>query len=105
MKEFGCVRLRVTGSGNLKMKFQSLDNVKSSSLAPIIMTTPAEREPFKIANFKSQRAFLKLETTELNEIFRINRVVVFVKPLWSQYYGGWFFWAYILAEYFFNSYA
>ncbi len=85
---FGGVRLRVTGAGNLKMTFQSLDAVKSQPLAVIAMTTPAEREPFKLANFKSQRAFLKLETTELDEIFRINRVVVFVKPIWSQYYGG-----------------
>ncbi len=85
---FGAVRLRITGAGNLDMQFQSLDTVKTQTLAPLPMSSVTDREPVKLANFKSQRAMLKISTDEINEIFRINRIILFVKPLWSQYFNG-----------------
>jgi hypothetical protein len=84
---FAGVRLRVTGSGNLRMTFFSLDDVDSSTLAPIAMQTSTGREPTRLANFISQRGMLQIQTTAINETMRINRIILFAKPIWSQYPG------------------
>lgn len=84
---FGAIRLRIVGSGNIIPTFYSLDDVESQALVPIAMNATTAREPTRLANFKSQKAYLKLETTEIDEVFNLNRVVVFVKALYSQYPG------------------
>jgi hypothetical protein len=85
---FGAVKYRVTGSGNLVSTFQSLDTVQTTQLATIAMQATPGREPTILTNFISQRAFLRVETMNLNETFRINRIVVYAKPLWTQFYGS-----------------
>ena len=85
---FGAVRLRVNGAGILRPSLLSLDYVRSQTLATITMQETTDREPRVLANFKQQRAFLKLETTAINEVFRINRIVIFVKPIWTDYPNG-----------------
>ncbi len=84
---FAGVRLRVTGSGNLDLTFQSLDMMDTQVLAPIVMSLTNAREPTRLANFISQRGALKISTNAINESFRINRVIIFAKPIWSQYPG------------------
>jgi hypothetical protein len=84
---FGAVRLRVTGVGNLDMEFLSLDSVDTQTLAPLAMQTTTGREPVRLANFISQRGMLKLSTNAISESFRINRIILFVKPIWSEYPG------------------
>jgi hypothetical protein len=83
---FGGVRIRVTGVGSLKLNLESLDGVQSLDLVP--MTIASGREKFRLSNFVSQRAFLTIETTELDEVFEINRVIVFVKPIYTDYPNG-----------------
>jgi len=82
---FGGIRLRVTGRGNLKATFYSLDNVDSQALAVIPMSLATAIEPFRLANFITQRAFLRLETTELDETFKFNRIIVYAKPLYTSH--------------------
>ena len=84
---FGAVRLRVTGSGNLDLQFRSLDDIDTQTLAPIVMSATTAREPVRLANFISQRGMLKISTDVINETFRINRIILFVKPIWSEYPG------------------
>lgn len=84
---YGGVRLRVNGTGYLVPTWSSLDNEKSQQLTPFAMKATTGIEPFKLSNFITQRAFLRLETIAINETFRINRVVVFVKPIYGQYFG------------------
>jgi hypothetical protein len=84
---YGAVRLRVTGSGNLRMTFLSLDEDTSSVLSPIVLQATTGREPLRLANFISQRGMLEISTTAINEKFRINRVIIFEKPLWTEYPG------------------
>ena len=84
---FAGVRLRVTGSGNLDLQFLSLDSVDTQTLAAISMSSTNAREPTRLANFISQRGQLKISTNVINETFKINRVILFVKPIWSQYPG------------------
>ena len=84
---YGAVRLRVNGSGNLRFTFQSLDNQKSQVLVPIVMQPLTDREPTRLANFTTQRAFLRVETTAINEIFKINRIIVFARPIYTSFPG------------------
>ena len=78
-------RLRVTGVGNLLAQFTSIDSEFTQSLVSIPLATVTAREPFRLANFNQQRALLRLGTSEINEYFRINRIVIFAKKLWSDY--------------------
>jgi hypothetical protein len=84
---YGAIRIRVVGSGNLIPTFQSRDQVITSTQQPFVMQATNPIEPLKLTNFTSQGAFLRVETLNLNETFRINRIVVFVKPIWGQTYG------------------
>lgn len=79
--------MRVTGSGNLRMTFFSLDDEHSNVLAPIAMQATTGREPTRLANFISQRGMLEIKVTAIDEKFTINRIVIFEKPMWSQYPG------------------
>lgn len=85
---FGGIRIRVNGSGNLIPSFYSLDNVQLQVLAPIAMQSVTPIQPFRLANFVSQRVFLRLETTQINDIFKINRIIIFAKAIYSQYPNG-----------------
>lgn len=82
---FGGVRIRVNGSGNLRLRFLSLDNVQTQTLVPLTMATLPGRQPTRLANFVSQRGMLEVSTTAIDEVFRINKIILFSKPLWSEY--------------------
>lgn len=82
---FGAVKLRVNGTGSLQMKFIGLDNATEQVLAPITMATLPGRQPQRLSNFIGQRALLEGKTTVINEIFRINKIIIFSKPLWTEY--------------------
>jgi len=84
---YGAVRMRVVGSGSLQMKFQSLDETTEYSILALTMTATTDREPTRLANFKSQRASLELKTTEINEIFKIQKIIVFARAMFSSYPG------------------
>ena len=84
---YGAVRMRVVGTGSLQMKFQSLDETIEYTILPLIMTATTDREPTRLANFKSQRAALELKTTEKDEIFRIQKIIVFARSMYTSYPG------------------
>ena len=80
------VRLRVTGSGNLKIGLEDLDNIQVQALSPIAMQPATRFEPTKLANFQSQRIRFTGVTTELNErIIHIHRIIIFAKPVAVEY--------------------
>lgn len=82
---FGAVRYRVTGSGNLKTFLRSLDNVKNKQLSNTVMAAINDIEPTRWANFTNQRAQIEFKTTEINEVFNISKIIVFVKPVATSY--------------------
>lgn len=81
------IRLRVTGSGSLQPKFYSLDDLRSYTLVPMNMSSTPGRTLDRLANVTEQRAFLELKTTEINEIMRINRIIVWLKPVAAEFPG------------------
>ena len=84
---FNAVRMRIQGTGNLKMSFISQDEVITQDLAPLVMAELTNIQPTRLANFMQQRAIFKLGTTEKDEFFRINRIVLFTKETFSSFPG------------------
>lgn len=79
------VRMRITGSGSLKMQLNSLDDVLSSTLVPFTMAAVTRVEPTRLANFKSQRIQLECRTTDINErILHIHRIIIYSRPVESD---------------------
>lgn len=84
---FGAVRFRIVGAGNLKLRWLSLDEVHESQMADLAMLERTDIEPRVLGNFMTQRAQLEVKTTEINEFFRINRIILFVRPTYVDYPG------------------
>lgn len=84
---FGAARLRVTGSGNLRMTLYSLDEITSYSLLPLVLQELNGREPTRLCNFSSQRAKLRIEVTAINENFSLDKITIYAKPLYTSYPG------------------
>jgi len=84
---FDVIRLRITGSGNFKMTLLSLDSVKSQNLANLVLSSTNSIEPHKLCNFTQQRAFLQGKTTEIDETFKISKIIIFARPVATMYPG------------------
>lgn len=87
INHYGAIRLRVNGSGSLKMRLLSLDEVKTLSLVSFTLASLTNKEPLRLANFNEQRAQLELKTTTIDETFRISNIVIFVKPVATEFPG------------------
>jgi len=89
INHFNGIRLRVLGDGNLQLKIMSLpdqDGIQTEKdlVALNMDTIPRGVEPLKKTNFMSQRAQYELYTTEINEFFTLNRIIIFYKPVFTQ---------------------
>ncbi len=87
IQHFAGVRFRLNGTGNLRPEFHNLDDNPISVLVPIAMQMSPGREPTRLANVVAQRARLKIGTTALNEVFLIDRIVIYAKEQWTSYPG------------------
>lgn len=84
---FNAIRMRVRGVGNLDMELKAFDDDPTAVLTAFTMTETTGKFLIRLCNFKSQRAALEFSTDEIDEIFRINKIVVFAKPLFTEYPG------------------
>ena len=82
---FGAVRLRVTGTGNLQLRLLSLNEVAQRILTPVVMNATTDKYPNVLTNFSKQRAQLEIKTTEIDEVFNIGEVIIYVKPIFASY--------------------
>lgn len=87
INHYGSVRLHATGAGNLRMALYSLDDLKTTTLLPLVLKAKNEIEPTRLSNFTQQKARLEIRTTAINEFFHINNIVVFVRPVAKSYPG------------------
>jgi hypothetical protein len=88
ISHFAAIRIRLNGTGSLKMSVHSLDDVRSKTLVPFTMQTLTRIIPTRIVNFSEQRASFELKTTEIDEVFKINRIIIFTKEMYSSYPGN-----------------
>lgn len=84
---FGGIRLRVTGFGNLIPTWRSLDNIRQRIMNVIPMADQTNIEPFKLGGFVQQRARLRVETAQMDARFYIQKIILFVKGLYTQHSG------------------
>ena len=82
------VKMRIVGSGDLQMRLISLDEEREYVMIPFTMAATTRIEPTRLANFNEQRAMLEGKTTELDEYFKINRIIILAKELWTEYPSG-----------------
>ncbi len=87
INNFNAVRMRLTGSGSLLMSMFSLDDIRNTTLVPFTMSATTNIQPTRLCNFNEQRASLKIQTTAINEHFRINRIIIFSKEIFTSYPG------------------
>lgn len=82
------VRMRVIGSGQLRMTMYSQDDVFSSVLVPFTMQAATNIRPTRLMNFQHQRASLEGKTTASGEWFSINKIVIYAKEVFTDYPDG-----------------
>jgi len=84
---FAAVRMRIQGSGNLDMTMYSQDDVLFQNIAPVVMAAITNIQPTRLMSVVQQRAYLKLSTDVINEYFKINRMIVYTKEVFTSYPG------------------
>jgi len=82
---FGAIRLRLNGSGNLRATLYSYDEVYSKVLVPIVMAQTTNKPQTRLSNFTQPMAKLRIETTAIDETFNISQIIVYTKPVGSQF--------------------
>ena len=85
INHFNGIRVRVTGSGVLRSTIYSMDKIKNKILPTITMSNTSDRVAYKLVNFMSQRCLIRLETTAIDETFKINRITIYSKPTFTMY--------------------
>jgi hypothetical protein len=81
-------RIRVTGAGYLRSNLRSFDNVRNVTLAPLPMAAATNREPVVLSSFQEQGIQLELKVVTIDETFVISKIMIFVKPVASDYPVG-----------------
>lgn len=85
INHYGATRLRVTGSAALKLTLYSLDQVKVHVMKDLNIQPFNNIEPTRLSNFTQQKAQQEIRTTEIDEVFKISKIVIFVKPVAKSY--------------------
>ena len=87
ISHYTAVRMRITGNGVLRMRMHSLDNVFVKDLKNLVIEPTTNREPTRLMNFMQQRAAFSGRVTEIDEYFRINRIILFARPTFTSFPG------------------
>jgi len=82
---FSMVRLRVTGSGNLRLTIMPLDGIANETLNPLAMSSTTSAEKDILTSVRSQYAQIEVKVTSVYEKFTISRLRVLVKPSAGSY--------------------
>lgn len=79
------VRTRVSGGGNLQLSLEDLDKIQTQNLLPLPLQAKTRIEPTVLANMQSQRIRLIGKTTLINENYLIRRIIIYAKPVATEY--------------------
>jgi hypothetical protein len=79
------IRMRVVGVGNLQLSLTDLDDIQTETLVPLPLSLTTRIEPLRLANLQSQRIRLVGQTTVMGEHFKIQRILIFAKPVAQEY--------------------
>ncbi len=89
VSHFAALRIRATGNGSaLEMKVFSLDNVRSKPLVYLPLSTTNHIFQTRLVNFMEQRASFEFKTQNFGEKFRIRRITVYMKEVFTSRPGN-----------------
>lgn len=80
---FTGIRLRLQGSGNFIPSIEDLGG-NSISMRALSMNVETAIEPTRLCNKITQRARIRLKTTEIDEYFIVNRLIIYIKPIYTS---------------------
>ena len=81
------VRVRAIGQGQIFLSVASLDYIKQKTLVPIVLQSVNRKTSDRLVNFVEQRASFTFHTPELNTYFRISRIIVYMKEIYTSHPG------------------
>lgn len=80
------VRLRINGAGNIKTSLFDLGNNNFRSLTSKAMNDNVTGRTITVgSNFKSEAIMVEIRTTEIDEVFTVNRIISYLKPTATSY--------------------
>lgn len=85
ISHFSAVRVRVNGTGFLQLALFSYDDVVSTTMIPLTMATATNIVPTRLTNFQQHRASLEMKTVNIDEEMRVNRIIIFAKPVFTEW--------------------
>jgi hypothetical protein len=85
ISHFSAVRIRVNGAGQLRLALFSLDDVTTITLVPLTMAAFTRIVPTRLCNFQEHRAALEIKTTSIDDKMRINRIIIFSRPVFTEW--------------------
>ena len=78
---FNAVRVRALGSGSLDLSLQTLDDLTIVNIEPITLSNAPGRYFNQLVNLTTQKARVHISTNEIDEVFTIRQIIVYVKPI------------------------
>jgi hypothetical protein len=88
ISHFSSIRMVVTGTGTFKMTVQSMDDIRTKTLVPFVMNSAIRVIPTRLVNFMEQYATFEFKTTNIDEVFKITRIVIFIKEVYTSWPGN-----------------
>lgn len=85
INHFNAVRFRVTGTGVLYSKINSMDNIYEVLLPNLTLQNTTNRFPNLLTNVNQPRAQLELWTDEIDAVFRLGQIIIYSKPISTGY--------------------
>lgn len=82
---FGAVTYRVKGTGNLFSTLRSLQNADNVILNQLVLRQITDRELTVLSNFNKQRAQLDVRTFVFDEVFELNKIIIWTRPTSTSY--------------------
>ena len=88
ISHFAALRMLVTGTGKLAMSIHSLYDIRSKVLVPFNLTNVIRVIPTRLVNFSEQRVTFEFKTTNMDDRFRIMRIIIFAKETDKSHPGN-----------------
>lgn len=79
------VRVLCTGAGILRPTLVSLDDVHTFTCPTFTLAATTNREGTILTNYTDQYGQVELRTTAIDEVFKVSKIIVFVKPTAAEY--------------------
>ena len=85
---FSTIRIRASGVGTMRLAVHALNLTNHKILIPMILESNPRIQPNRLVNFVEQRASFQLAVLGMDEHVRINRIIVYMKEIYTSHPGA-----------------